>query len=998
MKGCKKMLAYVLAAVLIFSVMVPWQLSAEGLTRTVSKEVIIYEWDLTSPGTFWSVTDGTSNPLKEYMGGAENCEFRIDANGAYISGKNYWPAFTTTGVANNVDLTDPTTKLIIEIKTSGKAHFFAKASFDENLPDTKGTLFEKELDGYFRFEKNISSDSSRFAALELGVWAGSSVTFKSAKIVKTVTGPRTDENDAVKSKIYDFSLTDPVSDEFSDISVSQYANPVFSDSGVTVSADYQWVGVTTSPRMLDISDPSTRLVVEIDNPENATVALKCSSESLYSEDTALEKELILTSENGFIEITLDSAFTAEQLEAMSFGNVSFSILVGSTGVPVLIKSLKLIKNTVNLNDVRVDLGKPENYWQMQGFPTSEEYILSGETRPYEGICETGSYKINSDDNSLQISANEANGIFWYIVSLNSVRVDLRRNPILKINVPDTAERWNIKFNCNGSDFGIFDEYNNPNIGEITVELSDYMQLLSPPETSASEIVNLGISFVVLTNGQNNKPTVFKDLEIVYPDSQNYEQVISVETIKITTDTENTAVLPEKITVYTEHSEAEISVNWKAPDGYTDESPGTYLFTGTLSFIELEKHFLKCDIPVTAEVSVTLRYPEGDLNRDTKSDIKDLIHIKKYFSGFVEIADQEIFDLNGDGFRDAKDIVYLKKILLKIPERTYRINEDETLYKTQGRTSVGENGLSFTHTGVSFEINAYCEGNVVIGMSASDISNEKGSGIYFTVYVDGIRSEERFEILNNGNKNITVAQNLEAGNHTVALYRQSEYDAGDACVTFVRLNGYLTNPPQDKEYYLEFIGDSLTAGFGNLNENYDSSISGGAPLYQDGTQTYAFLAAQAINADISVVAVSGIGIISGYQPYLMPDVYEEFPWNNYRNEREPDAIIINLGTNDYTTKDLNGITLEEIQDGMESFMLKLRALHPESKIIFASGIMIDELCHYAESAVRNVGGKNSGFYYLQLEKNTDGLSGHCDLQGHITNAEILIDFLNSTLDK
>ena len=60
---------------------------------------------------------------------------------------------------------------------------------------------------------------------------------------------------------------------------------------------------------------------------------------------------------------------------------------------------------------------------------------------------------------------------------------------------------------------------------------------------------------------------------------------------------------------------------------------------------------------------------------------------------------------------------------------------------------------------------------------------------------------------------------------------------------VSLCGTLYEAPEDREYYVEFIGDSITGGYGNLGDN--AIENPGTALWEDGTKTYAFLTAKAL---------------------------------------------------------------------------------------------------------------------------------------------------------
>ena len=68
-----------------------------------------------------------------------------------------------------------------------------------------------------------------------------------------------------------------------------------------------------------------------------------------------------------------------------------------------------------------------------------------------------------------------------------------------------------------------------------------------------------------------------------------------------------------------------------------------------------------------------------------------------------------------------------------------------------------------------------------------------------------------------------------------------------------------HPTQNSARKIEIIGDSITAGYGvdDVKENGFSTAT------EDVTKTYAYKTAAALQADYSVVAYSGHGIVSGY---------------------------------------------------------------------------------------------------------------------------------------
>ncbi|RGP78837.1 endoglucanase e [Fusarium longipes] len=148
--------------------------------------------------------------------------------------------------------------------------------------------------------------------------------------------------------------------------------------------------------------------------------------------------------------------------------------------------------------------------------------------------------------------------------------------------------------------------------------------------------------------------------------------------------------------------------------------------------------------------------------------------------------------------------------------------------------------------------------------------------------------------------------LPKGTHTVELRKRSEASFGEFSVLGVSTDGELlkTTPPKRK---IEIIGDSISVGYG---------LDGVLPCVdtaalQNNGKTYGAVAARALNADYSVVAWSGKGLIRNYaspspdNSPTMPTLYTRYGANDKDNSFTfpkswvPDAVVINLGTNDFS---------------------------------------------------------------------------------------------------
>ncbi|MFR8332485.1 MAG: GDSL-type esterase/lipase family protein [Oscillospiraceae bacterium] len=134
--------------------------------------------------------------------------------------------------------------------------------------------------------------------------------------------------------------------------------------------------------------------------------------------------------------------------------------------------------------------------------------------------------------------------------------------------------------------------------------------------------------------------------------------------------------------------------------------------------------------------------------------------------------------------------------------------------------------------------------------------------------------------------------------------------------------------------------------------------------QDGTQSYAYLTAQALGADISVLARSGIGAYHGWDggnPAL-PPMYESISY--YRDKtapwafsRQADIVVINLGTNDLWT----GGSSSALTQAMQDFMRQVRRKNPRAAIVWAAGGIMADYLDEAADAVNRLGGAAKNYY-------------------------------------
>lgn len=326
---------------------------------------------------------------------------------------------------------------------------------------------------------------------------------------------------------------------------------------------------------------------------------------------------------------------------------------------------------------------------------------------------------------------------------------------------------------------------------------------------------------------------------------------------------------------------------------------------------------------------------------------------------------------------------------------YPLAQYKDHFKTQGRTAWVDDTLMLDWSVAGVEFTADCSGDVYVTLNALSITDTSSvGGVYFTVVVDGVaQPRDRCYVSAKGTKRFCVAQGLSAGTHTFALYRQTEHDAGAVGIQSVEFadGGTLKAAPAAKDVYIEFIGDSITAAYGNLGDASTNAAHVGKPKYQDATQGYAYLAAKELGADFSVVAWSGIGCKYGYGSISMQDVY---PLQRYRYDkktahdftaREPDVVVLALGTND----NANQSNTQLKRAGLVEMLDMVRAKNPNAKILWICNMMTGDVNKMIEDIIEEKGGYKKGYYVATTPRNNAGAGWHPDLKGQQGFADTVV---------
>jgi lysophospholipase L1-like esterase len=274
--------------------------------------------------------------------------------------------------------------------------------------------------------------------------------------------------------------------------------------------------------------------------------------------------------------------------------------------------------------------------------------------------------------------------------------------------------------------------------------------------------------------------------------------------------------------------------------------------------------------------------------------------------------------------------------------------------------------------------------------------------WFTVVIDGVE-HSRFRTVP-GQTRYVLAESLPPGTHRLDLIKDTEGQNGWNALTGIHAEALLDLPPAP-ERKIEFIGDSITCGFG-----VDDSLIG----CKDGTwfdqhrASHAFgpLTARRFNAQYMLTGFSGMGMYRNWNS-LAPVVpqrydgifadYEESPdWNHA--SYSPQLIMVAVGTNDFSDGD--GTTPRAAFDpeaylsAYSGFVARLRSVHPQAKILLtASPTLNPERLAMQLSLLRQIPGVT---VYSFKNRYNQGCNGHPNAAEQRQMSDELIPVISSLM--
>lgn len=355
-------------------------------------------------------------------------------------------------------------------------------------------------------------------------------------------------------------------------------------------------------------------------------------------------------------------------------------------------------------------------------------------------------------------------------------------------------------------------------------------------------------------------------------------------------------------------------------------------------------------------------------------------------------------------------------------------------KVHGRTTGRLDPLTLFWTGSGIELH--------VSGSELWIDIEAGYHTYepwISILVNGAPVSR--QMVTAGRHRICVFRGMNAeGLKDVRIVKDVQAMSGDAGC-YLQLHGVIADgafhPVAERPYKLEFIGDSITSGEGAIGDKAESEwIS----MWFSAVHNYAAMTADALQAEYRILSQSGWGVLTSWDnnPNAnLPQYYEQvcgiltggqnealgaFEPNDFA-AWQPDAVIVNLGTNDggafqspaWTDPETgktfkqrlnedgtyNEEDLRAFEQAVERFLVKLRACNKQARIVWAYGMlgtpMMPSIRRAVEAYKQCSGDTRVSVLELpNMTEETVGARWHPGAAAHERAASVLAGYLRGLL--
>ena len=313
--------------------------------------------------------------------------------------------------------------------------------------------------------------------------------------------------------------------------------------------------------------------------------------------------------------------------------------------------------------------------------------------------------------------------------------------------------------------------------------------------------------------------------------------------------------------------------------------------------------------------------------------------------------------------------------------------DEKYVNIFGRSYTENNELKLHHASNAIEV-GFIGSSLSVNLKTTALS-------YMRVYIDGKETEDRIQITSSKNS-YSIASGLLDGYHMARIVKTTEMQEAVWTIFSFEADKF-ASVPEKSDLRIEFIGDSITAGYGSLG----SSGASRTVHNSDSTRTYAYYTAQKLNADYSVVAWSGICVKAFYwvtdrnMLSLYPQLYAV--GNDYSFGFNPNVVVLNLGTNDSGYLSNHPEYETQFSTDYKELLQLIRTKNPQAYIICLYGMMgtDEKIDNGIKTAVSSMNDSRIVYNpFGTIVENESGAAGHPSATAQNGWAEQLASYIKN----
>jgi hypothetical protein len=174
----------------------------------------------------------------------------------------------------------------------------------------------------------------------------------------------------------------------------------------------------------------------------------------------------------------------------------------------------------------------------------------------------------------------------------------------------------------------------------------------------------------------------------------------------------------------------------------------------------------------------------------------------------------------------------------------------------------------------------------------------GSAAWLRIELDGV---VRVEEVGPSREWLEIGQDLSEGEHLAVVRKRTEPLVGELFLRDLETDGRILSAREPAGPRIEFLGDSITCGYGNLAPDASHGFEAST---EDWFGSYAGVVERLLGASTHCLAWSGLGIVRNFDPGPIPTMSDRCgqanpvsgaAWDHAR--WVPDVVVVNLGSND-----------------------------------------------------------------------------------------------------